>query len=63
METDIVIAVEAEGDFDRFRRGVVLFGLAWLGLAVLAVYVDYKIQMRRARKRREEGEHEPPTEG
>lgn len=35
------------------QRTLVLIGLGYLGLVGLALYLDYKIQMRRARKRRE----------
>lgn len=35
------------------RKPFILIGLSYLGLVGLALYVDYKIQMRRARKRRE----------
>ena len=35
------------------RRTLTLVGLGYLGLVFLAVYVDYKMKMRRARKREE----------
>lgn len=41
---------EIEGDP---RKPFVLFGLGYLGLVFVAFYVDFKIQKRRARKRRE----------
>lgn len=57
------------------RKPFVLFGLGYITLCVVAVWLDYKVQMRRARKRREargdayaaqelewfkEGDDEPP---
>ena len=38
------------------QRTLVLIGLGYLGLVVVAFWLDHKIQMRRARKRREERE-------
>lgn len=35
------------------QRTLVLIGLGYLGLVVVAFWLDHKIQMRRARKRRE----------
>lgn len=65
METDIALAHEAERDIDGVKRVLALIGIGYVTLACLAVYADYKIQMRRARKRREqaakkEGKDEPP---
>jgi len=60
-EMETADLLEEGGDFERIRRGVVLFGLGWLGLACLAIYADYRIKMRRARKRREAKEGEKRT--
>ena len=53
METEIALAPEAERDLDGVQRVLVLIGLGYAALVCLAFYADYKIQMRRARKRRE----------
>ena len=45
-----------------FQRTLVLIGLGYLGLVSVAIYVDYKIQMLRARKKRkarERAAHDP----
>ena len=50
METqDLLTEAEASDP----RRPIVLFGLGYITLCVVAVWIDFKIQMRRARKRRE----------
>lgn len=53
MKTDIVHAHEAKQDLDGIQRTLVLIGLGYAALVALAFYADYKIQMRRARKKRE----------
>lgn len=56
METQDRLTVAGGSDP---RRPFVLFGLGYITLCVVAVWLDYKVQMRRARKRREarEGEY------
>jgi uncharacterized membrane protein YciS (DUF1049 family) len=53
VETDIALAPEAERDLDGVQRVLVLIGLGYAALVCLAFYADHKIQLRRARKRRE----------
>ena len=60
MET-AVAAYDEESGPDRLQRIVVLIGLGYIALVTVAVYVDYKVQMRRARKRREAQEAEGRT--
>lgn len=44
------------------RRPFVLFGLGYLALCVGAVWLDYKYQMWRSRKKRERREREKPRD-
>ena len=45
------------------RRPFVLFGLGYITLCVVTVWLDYKVQMRRALKRREaRGDEYAPQE-
>ena len=50
METQDRLSLDETADLERT---LVLIGLGYLGLVGLAFYIDFKIQMRRARKRRE----------
>jgi hypothetical protein len=52
VETTIAVPRE-EGGPDGLQRIVVLIGIGYAALVTLAFYADYKIQQRRARKRRE----------
>lgn len=45
--------LESGSDFERIRRRLVQAALGYVALACLAVYVDYRIRLRRARKKLE----------
>lgn len=51
MET--AAPLENGSDFNRIKRRLVQGALGYLGLVCLAVYVDYRIRLRRARKKLE----------
>lgn len=53
METPHRLTSEAEGDP---QRTLVLIGLGYGALVVIAVYLDFKYQMWRSRRRREKRE-------
>ncbi len=57
---DLALTHGANGDP---RRPFVLFGLGYLALCVAAIWIDHKVRLRRARKKRarEEDRHAPPS--
>ena len=52
METPDFLT-ESDGGLERLKRTLALIGIGYVGLVCLAFYVDHKIQLRRARKKRE----------
>lgn len=50
---DGAMTMGADVGAEDVQRTLVLIGLGYLGLVGIAFYLDYKIQMRRARKRHE----------
>lgn len=58
--SDLALTPRASGDP---RRPFVLVGLGYLALCVCAIWIDHKIRLRRARKKRarEEDRHVPPA--